>query len=229
MEHLRPSVLRDIRAPYSRFESWVYDHLLSPAVAPFARPAQRRTLEALRRSGSVLDVGCGGGQLAIAMLRERPDLHCVGVDLSREQVERARRRARGLPGARFEAASALDLPFPEATFDRVVSVASLKHWPDPLRGLRECVRVLKPGGRALIVEADRGCRLDDARSFVGGFRVTLAPEAVRLAMFRTWVAGQGPDLDDARALASTLSDRAAWSVARIAGAPGLLIELERMA
>ena len=100
--------------------------------------------------------------------------------------------------------SALDLPFDAGRFDAVLSVASIEHWPDPARGLAECVRVLAPRGRLLVLEVDCGCRLDDARAFVQRTRVPRLLQPLALAGFRTWVAGQGLDLDDARALLSPL-------------------------
>jgi ubiquinone/menaquinone biosynthesis C-methylase UbiE len=124
--------------------------------------------------------------------------------------------------ARFVDGSALDLPFADGTFDAVLSVASIKHWPDPARGLAECARVLRAGGHLLVIEADRGCRLDDARRFVDGWRVPRAARRLLLPLFRTYVAGQAFDLDEARGLlAGAALDEA--RVERLEGLPALVL------
>lgn len=207
----------------------MYDHLLSPAVAPIAVPLRSLALTGLARHAQVLDVGCGGGQLAFDIARFRPDLRILGIDASQEQIERAVRRVPVGGTMRFEVGTADNLPVARESQDLVLSVASLKHWPDRGAGLAECVRALRPGGRLLVAEVDRGCHLDDARRFVRGFRVSFGPEAVRLALFRTWVAGQGLDLDEARQLASELQHVTGARARRIDGAPAILIEAERAA
>jgi SAM-dependent methyltransferase len=108
----------------------------------------------------------------------------------------------------------------------VVSVGSIKHWPDPRRGLAECVRALRPGGRLVIAEVDRGCLLDDARRFVARWRMPSPLRPLGLVLFRTFVAGQGIDGDDARALAAglPLDD---LQIERIGGTPGLLLAARR--
>jgi SAM-dependent methyltransferase len=115
------------------------------------------------------------------------------------------------------------LPFAGATLDAVVSVASLKHWPDQLKGLRECVRVLRPGGALAVAEADCGCRYDDAKAFVARWRILPPFRPVALAFSRTTVAGKALDLDEARELLAALP-LAHRHVERIAGTPGLLMK-----
>jgi SAM-dependent methyltransferase len=139
-------------------------------------------------------------------------------------VARATRRARELglsERVRFVQGSALELPLADDSFDVVTSVASIKHWPDQGRGLSECLRVLRPGGWVLVFEADRGCKFEDAERLVRGWRMPRAFYPFGLALFRTWVAGQALDLDDARRLIAELplSD---VRVERVRGAPGLL-------
>lgn len=218
-------VLREITSPYSRIEGWVYDTMVAPTVVRLKERLMPRLLDEVPPGGSVLDVGCGGGQVALAIAERRPDLRVTGLDLSADQVRRATARARRAgAGVAFVQGSALALPYTDRSFDAVVSVASIKHWPDQARGVAECARV--SAGLVAILEADRGCRLEDAAAFVQRWRVPAPLRPVALAAFRTWVVGQSLDLDDARGLLAAAPEHAG-TVDRIPGAPALLILLRR--
>lgn len=220
------SLADDISAPYTALESWAYDAVVADAVLELRDLMWSEIEGRVPASARIVDVGCGGGQLAVTMAESWRDARVTGLDLSAEQVARAARRGRsaGLDESRlrFVQGSALDLPFDDESFDVVASIASLKHWPDQATGLSECVRVLAPGGTLVVVEADRGCRLEDAARLVGRFRVPRLLHPVMLASFRTWVAGQSLDLQELTELAAALpvSER---SVRRIEGTPGLLL------
>jgi ubiquinone/menaquinone biosynthesis C-methylase UbiE len=102
---------------------------------------------AFRGDEALLDVGCGDGGVS-RLLRERV-AEVVGVDV---EVSPELREA---PGLRFQVANGEDLPFPDASFDVVHSKDSLHHMERPERALREYRRVLRTGGTALVVEANR--------------------------------------------------------------------------
>jgi ubiquinone/menaquinone biosynthesis C-methylase UbiE len=113
-------------------------------------------LARLEPAQSVLDVGCGTGTLAIAAKRlVGPTGTVCGIDASPEMIARANRKARKT-GAEivFENGLAEALPFPNAHFDVVLSTVMLHHLPLKTRQLcaREIRRVLKPGGRVLVVD-----------------------------------------------------------------------------
>ena len=222
------SIIRDFTLPYSRFEAWAYDQLFGDATKEmFLASGQLATLEALPRGATLLDVGCGGGQTTVAVAELLPELRITGLDLNAGQVERACQRAASSSGqVSFVEGSALELPFEAATFDLVVSIASIKHWPDQARGLAECLRVLRPGGELVVVEADRGCHLDDARSFLRASKVPAFLGPVALAMFRTWVAGQGIDAQDAERLLADLP-LVEKRIERVAGLPCLMLRGRR--
>jgi SAM-dependent methyltransferase len=99
---------------------------------------------------AVLDLATGPGEPALTIAGIiGPEGKVVGIDVVPEMVEAARREAhrRGLHNASFEVAFANSLPFPDNTFDAVVSRFGIMFFPSPVDAVRECLRVLKPGGR----------------------------------------------------------------------------------
>jgi len=220
------SLLDDLTSRYSSSEAWLYDRFIAPAVMDMGEMVVDDYLRLLPQGAEVLEVGCGGGQFARSQLDKRGDLRWIGLDVSAEQIARARRRNVKHESAAFVVGDALELPFADERFDALLSIASIKHWPDQAKGLKECARVVRPGGQLVLVEADRGCRFDDAWSFVSRWRFPAITRPINLALFRTLVAGRSLDLDDARALTSDLP-LARWKVARLAGTPAILIRGER--
>ena len=111
-------------------------------------------LAAVGPEDRVLDVACGTGDLAEAFAAAGP-AEVLGVDFAEPMIERARAKAarkRGRPRPTYRIADALDLPFDAGRFD-VVSIAfGIRNVSDPRRGLREFRRVLRPGGRLVVVE-----------------------------------------------------------------------------
>lgn len=103
-----------------------------------------------------LDVGVGTGDLAFDLLAaSAPTARLIGVDISPAMLELARKRAASSPlGARFEArqADVHALPFDDRSFDRVVAGFAVRNFADLAAGLGEMRRVLRPGGRAVILE-----------------------------------------------------------------------------
>lgn len=108
--------------------------------------------------GRALDVACGSGRLS-AELRSRGAL-VVGLDFSREMLRVA---AAEVPGVSLVRGDALALPFPDAVFDGVTIAFGLRNLADPVGGLREMLRVIRPGSHAVVLEFVR-----PARGWVGG-------------------------------------------------------------
>jgi ubiquinone/menaquinone biosynthesis C-methylase UbiE len=109
----------------------------------------------LRRYGSVLEIGCGTGFFIVNLWQAGLVERAFATDISPGMVEVCRRNARavGLVDLEARVADAERLPFPDDTFDLVVGHAVLHHLPDVPAALRECRRVLKPGG-ALVVAGE---------------------------------------------------------------------------
>jgi len=101
----------------------------------------------------VLDVACGTGEPAISVAALVGSGEVVGVDLSAEPLKIAVERAahRSLTNATFQQADAHHLPFPDNSFDRITSRLGVMFFSDLTQGVAEMHRVLKPGGKAVLL------------------------------------------------------------------------------
>jgi ubiquinone/menaquinone biosynthesis C-methylase UbiE len=155
------------------------------------RQLRRRTadLARIRPGEHVLDVGCGTGTLAIAVARR---VGCagrvVGIDPGEQQIARARAKAaRRKEHIEFQTGVIEQLPFPDQTFDAVLSSLMMHHLPTPLKrqGLAEIARVLKSGGRLVIADFTprQGRTGRAARFHAGGSSVDDLAALVRDAGF----------------------------------------------
>ncbi|MBU2668531.1 class I SAM-dependent methyltransferase [Actinoplanes bogorensis] len=97
----------------------------------------------------VLDVGTGPGRVPRALAQVEPGWTIDGVDLSPQMIEHARSQNSGVT---FTVGDVADLPYPDATFDLIVSTLSQHHWSNVDGGLRDLRRVLRPGGRLWIYD-----------------------------------------------------------------------------
>jgi ubiquinone/menaquinone biosynthesis C-methylase UbiE len=138
-----------------------YDWLAQVITLGGERKFRRRTLDLaqLQPGDAVLDVGCGTGTLLIeAAKRVGPSGSTHGIDGSIEMLAHARRKAaaQGIT-AIFVEASAERLPFPDVSFDVVLCTMMLHHLPVPMQiaAVVEMRRVLRPGGRIVIVDIQR--------------------------------------------------------------------------
>ena len=114
--------------------------------AGWRKRAARET--GLTAGGSALDVACGSGKLTAELARiAGPGGRVVGLDFSPQMLEVARREH---PGIEFVEGDALNLPFDDASFDASTIAFGLRNLADPVRGLREMLRVVR--SRAVVLE-----------------------------------------------------------------------------
>ncbi len=110
---------------------------------------------------SALDVCCGTGDLALELAaRVQPGGRVIGCDFSEPMLDLAREKAsgHGASGVRFEWADALQLPYDDGRFDAVTVGFGVRNLSDLDAGLRELTRVLRPGGRLVILEITQPTR-----------------------------------------------------------------------
>jgi demethylmenaquinone methyltransferase/2-methoxy-6-polyprenyl-1,4-benzoquinol methylase len=140
-----------------------YDLLNSLMTAGLHHRWRQRAAERaqLRPGDAALDVCCGTGDLTLELAsRVSPGGHAVGCDFSEPMLDLAREKAaeRAVEGVRFEWADALNLPYDEERFDAATVGFGVRNLSDLDRGLREMARVLRPGGRLVILEITQPTR-----------------------------------------------------------------------
>ena len=113
---------------------------------------------------AVLDVGSGTGELALAIAASAPSARIVGIDPAAPYVKYAQSRAPG-DRVRFEVGDAQKMSFPDATFDRVVSLLVMNFIPDHGKALDEMIRVTRPGGIVSAAVWDYGGDMQMLRVF----------------------------------------------------------------
>jgi len=194
----------------------LYDLMLAAVTRGGERAFRESILDNARVSAGerVLDVGCGTGTLGLAAKRRvgaKGQVH--GIDPSKEMIARARAKAnRKSVAIVFDIASAQKLPFPDASFDVVLSSLMLHHLPDREQAVAEMRRVLTPSGRLMVVELvkkpgllssliparfahrhDHSHAFEEAKGVMknAGFR-ELDSGAFKLR-FAAWVLGEAPN------------------------------------
>jgi ubiquinone/menaquinone biosynthesis C-methylase UbiE len=121
----------------------------------------------IEKHDMILDVGCGGGRTVSKLASTATEGKVYGVDHSEESVAASKRmNARWIEMGRVEIrhGSVLELPFPEGLFDLVTAVETHFWWADLAAGMREILRVLKTGGKLIVIaEVYKGANTRVAR------------------------------------------------------------------
>ena len=147
-----------VRGMFDRIAG-VYDLMNSAMTAGLHHQWRERAVDRAEvgPGSDALDICCGTGDLALALRRRiGPDGRVVGSDFSEPMLELARRKSgeEGLP-VEFGWADALELPYGDQSFDAVTVGFGARNLADLDRGLSEMARVLRPGGRVVILEITR--------------------------------------------------------------------------
>jgi demethylmenaquinone methyltransferase/2-methoxy-6-polyprenyl-1,4-benzoquinol methylase len=140
-----------VRAMFDRISGF-YDVMNSVMTAGLHHRWRARAadLAALGPGDSALDVACGTGDLAIELARRvGAGGEVIGSDFSEEMLARARAKA---PGLAWEWGNALELPYASGRFDAATVGFGARNFSDLERGLAEMARVVKPGGRVVVLE-----------------------------------------------------------------------------
>jgi len=157
------AMLRMMNIGHRPVYAWTFDHLM------------------LADGMRVLDIGCGGGGAILELVRRFPSICVDGVDASEESVAMCRRRTADVPNHGEIVKGVADaLPSADATYDAVYAIETIYFWPDLRAGIREMLRVLKPGGIAAVsVECFNTDRARVWKSFVGRMEIRTPEQIVR--------------------------------------------------
>jgi demethylmenaquinone methyltransferase/2-methoxy-6-polyprenyl-1,4-benzoquinol methylase len=142
-----------VRAMFDRIAG-VYDRMNTVMTAGLHHQWRRRAadLAALEPGARVLDVATGTGDLAIELAsRVGPTGEVIAVDFSEQMLALARAKAGGSP-IDFQVANALALPFEADEFEAATVGFGARNFSDLPRGLAEMARVVRPGGRVVVLE-----------------------------------------------------------------------------
>jgi demethylmenaquinone methyltransferase/2-methoxy-6-polyprenyl-1,4-benzoquinol methylase len=140
-----------VRAMFDRIAR-VYDRMNSVMTVGLDQRWRERAadLANLRPGDRALDVATGTGDLAIALKRRAgPDGEVIGSDFSEGMLELARAKAGDVD---FEWGNALELPYDDDSFDAATVGFGARNFSDLARGLQEMTRVVRPGGRVVVLE-----------------------------------------------------------------------------
>jgi demethylmenaquinone methyltransferase / 2-methoxy-6-polyprenyl-1,4-benzoquinol methylase len=143
-----------VRAMFDRIAG-IYDLMNTAMTAGLHHRWRARAVDMARvGAGSrALDVATGTGDLAIELARRvTPGGEVLGSDFSEGMLERARAKGAMTMGLGFEWADAMALPYPDASFDAATVGFGARNFEDLPRGLAEMARVVRPGGRVVVLE-----------------------------------------------------------------------------
>jgi SAM-dependent methyltransferase len=133
----------------------IIQKLQNSVVSSYCGVGNPFSLGPINRGETVLDIGCGAGvDTVVAAKMVGPEGRVIGIDMTPGMLARARKNLQGtsIQNVSFHRASAEDLPFPDESFDVVISNGVFNLIPDKARALEEVFRVLKPHGRMMIAD-----------------------------------------------------------------------------
>jgi len=146
-----------------------------------------------RPGDRAIDLGAGAGHASLAVAPQVARVDAIDPTPAMLAVAARLAAERGIANVVATEATADALPFPDAAFDLALSRFSIHHWPDPAGALREVARVLRPGGRLVLVDlvAPEDARLDAFLNAVELLRDPTHGRSLRPSDWRAALAGAG--------------------------------------
>ncbi|MEM4702337.1 MAG: methyltransferase domain-containing protein [Archaeoglobaceae archaeon] len=131
---------------FYKYFSLIYDYV-NPIF--YSKEMRRKVIEMaeLSRDSLVVEIGSGTGYTTEGIAEIVPPERIFCVDITPEQIKRAKNTIK----ATFIIGDAENLPFKDNVFDSAISAGSIEYWPNPLKGIKELVRVTKSDGKVVIL------------------------------------------------------------------------------
>jgi ubiquinone/menaquinone biosynthesis C-methylase UbiE len=181
---------------------------------PEIRTLAERIAPLVPAGGSILEVAPGPGFLSIELARRRFNVRAV--DISETFVDIARRNAAAAGvTVRFERGNAAALPAGDASADFVVCRAAFKNFAAPVTALSEMLRVLKPGGTALLIDMRRDVAMAEVQQYVARLGVGWLNRQFMMFTFRNMLIKRAYPLSEIQRMAA----EAGWKKTKIETAP----------
>lgn len=164
--------------------------------------------------GKVLEVAPGPGFLSIELAKR--GLRACAVDISRTFVELAQKNAAEAGvSAYFLEGNAAELPIETSSMDFVVCRAAFKNFTEPVKAMREMLRVLRPGGTALLIDMRRDVSMEEIKRYVGGMGLSWWNRVITNFTFKHMLIKRAYPLDEIRRMAN----EAGWTNLQISATP----------
>jgi ubiquinone/menaquinone biosynthesis C-methylase UbiE len=163
---------------------------------------------------AVLEVAPGPGFLSIELAKRGLQVRAVDISKTFVQIAQRNAAAEGVE-ARFELGNAAALPVEDASVDFIVCRAAFKNFSEPVKALSEMRRVLRPGGKALLIDLRRDVKVEDVSRYVDGLGVSLLNRWFMKFVFRNMLIKRAYRMEDMRRMAIA----AGWVDPRIDPSP----------
>jgi ubiquinone/menaquinone biosynthesis C-methylase UbiE len=164
--------------------------------------------------GFILEVAPGPGFLSIELARRGFNVHAVDISETFVAIARRNAAAAGVT-ATFERGNAATLPAEDASVDFVVCRAAFKNFAEPVKSLREMLRVLKPGGTALLIDLRRDAAMAEIQRYVAALGVGWLNRQFMMLTFRNMLIKRAYPLPEVHRMA----EEAGWKEPKIETTP----------
>lgn len=181
---------------------------------PSIKALAQRIAALVPEAGSILEVAPGPGFLSIELAKLGFKVRAVDISDTFVAIARRNAEAEGVT-VRFDKGDAAALPAEDAGADFVVCRAAFKNFADPVNALREMRRVLKSGGKALLIDMRRDAPIAELQRYTDSLGISWFSRQFMMLVFRHMLIKRAYPVDDVRRMVA----QAGWTVANIETAP----------